>query len=101
MGARPGVLRLECAGEGRNGLEVGTLEQLPLATLDLEQVPEVARVEQQLLLRSGGPPLGRPERDAIETARETLRDGEELERAERLANEGVGADALRRAARAV
>ena len=47
--ARARVLGLERARERRDGLLVGVLEQDALAALDLEQVPEVAGVEEELL----------------------------------------------------
>src|SRR6185437_13777571 len=46
-----GILRLECAREGRDGLQVRALKQLALTALDFEHVPEIARVEQELLPR--------------------------------------------------
>src|ERR671935_89645 len=64
--AGPGVLRLEGGRERRDGLVIGALEQVPLATLDLEQVPKVSRVEKQLLLRLLL--VGRAERDPVEPA---------------------------------
>ena len=77
-----------------DGLLVRLLEQLALPALDLDQVAEVARVQQQLLLarprawpRGTGTPL--------KPAREPLDDREQLERAERLQHERVGAAASR------
>jgi hypothetical protein len=40
------------ARERAHRLPIGVLEHPPLGALDLEQVPEVARVEQELLLRA-------------------------------------------------
>src|SRR6478735_6920440 len=94
MCAGAGVLRLERAREGRHRLQVGTLQQLALPALDLEQVAQVARVEEQLFLGPCRPLLRRTERDAVEAAGETLGDGEQLERAEGLPDERIRSDAL-------
>ena len=83
------VLRLERAGERGHRLAVGPLQELPAAALDLEQAAQVVRVQQQLLVR-----LRRragAERPLVEPAGELLDDAEQLERAERLAQERVGA----------
>ena len=87
--ARARVLRLERARERDDGVVVRGVEKRALLTLDLDQVAQVARVEQELLLRLGGPRA--PQRHAVRAAGETLDDAEELERAERLAHELVGA----------
>src|SRR5205085_12349273 len=76
------VLRLERTSERTDGLAVGRLQQPPLPALELEQVPQVARVEQELLLRPLLP--ARAERQRVEPGRDALDDREELERAERL-----------------
>jgi len=55
-------------------------------------VAKVARVQQQLLLRIGA--ARRPERHARKAARETLDDGEQLEGAEGLLDQRVGARAV-------
>src|SRR5215204_2610101 len=89
MRTRARVLRLERACERRDRLLVGVLEEVPLAPLDLEQMTKVACVKEQLLLRCSI--LRGPERHAVETARETLDGREQLERAERLQEEGIGA----------
>src|SRR5262249_61149909 len=86
---RPRVLRLERGGERGDGLVIGTLDQVTLAALDLEQMPEVARVEQELLLRLAL--LRRSERNPVQAAREPFHDRQQLERAERLAQERIGA----------
>ena len=88
---RPRVLRLERARERRDGFLVGLLEEVSLSPLDLEQMSEVARVEQQLLTRVRA--SRRSVRHAVEPARQPLDDGEQLERAERLQEECVGAGA--------
>src|SRR5439155_21994458 len=94
MRPRPRVLRLERAREGRHCLHVGVLQQLALASLDLKEVTEIARVQQQLLLRPVAAFRRRAERDAVQTAGKPVRDGQELERTERLAYERVGPGTL-------
>ena len=84
-----GVLRLQSRREGRDRLVIGVLEQVALAALDFEQVPEIPRVEKKLLLRLTL--LGRAKRNPVKTARETLDDRQQLQRAEGLAQEGLGA----------
>ena len=84
---------LERARERGDGLAVGALEQPALAALELEQVPEVARVEDELLLVRA--PVRRAERHADARAREPLDDAEQLERPERLQEERVGAGCAR------
>src|SRR6185437_5411095 len=96
---RAGVLRLERARERRHGLHVRALQQLPLTPLELEEVPKVPCVQKQLLLRAAPALLRRAEGNAVETAGETLRNREQLERAERLPHERVGAGAFRSGAR--
>jgi hypothetical protein len=91
--SRAGVLRLERGRERGHRLAVSALEQAPLPTLDLEQVPEVTGVEEELLLRlllSAGPVRG-----AMQPAGEALDDRQQLERAERLEHEGVRSDLAR------
>ncbi len=94
MRRRGDVLRLERAGERGDGLAVAALEQLLPAALDLEQPPEVVRVQQQLLVRRVA--LARVERALVEAAGEALDHGQELERAERLAQERIRAGRPRR-----
>jgi hypothetical protein len=89
VGAGARVLRLERARKRRDRLLVGLLEEDSLPPLDLEEMPEVARVEEELLL--GPLLLRRPERDAVQAARKTLDDRQQLEWAERLADERIGA----------
>jgi hypothetical protein len=88
MLARAGVLRLERAGERGDGLPIGLLDEYPLAALDLQEVPEILGVEQHLLVLAAA--ALRPEGDAEAAAGEALDDGQQLERAERLAQERVG-----------
>jgi len=95
MRARARVLRLERAGERGDGLHISALQQLALAALELEHVAQVARVQEQRLLRIARALARRTERHAVKTTREPLCDCEQLERAERLAHERVRTDALR------
>ena len=95
VGARARVLRLQRAREGRDRLEVGALQQLALAALDLEHVSQVPRVEQQLLFGPSTVFLRRAERNAGQTAGQPFGNGKQFERAERLAHEGVGSSSLR------
>jgi hypothetical protein len=88
-GAR--VLRFERARKRRDRLLVGVLEEDALAALDLEQVPEVARVEKELLLVFDRALAAVGRRHRRKPAREPLHDVQELERAEGLAHERVGA----------
>ena len=91
VGVRAGaeVLGLERAGEGRDRLLVGRLDEEPLASLELEEAAQILGVEEELLLG----PLVRhqPERPLRQAAGELLDRLEELERAERLADECVRA----------
>src|SRR5207253_5802258 len=87
--SRAGILGLERGRESRNGFVVGALDQMALAPLDLEQMPEIARVEQELFL--GLSLLRRAERDSVQATRKALDDREQLQRAERLAEERIGA----------
>ena len=89
------VLRLQRTCERRDRLEVCALQELALGTLDPQHVPQVAGVEQQLLVRPLSALLRGPEGNAQETARQSLRNGEQLERTERLAHERVGSRLLR------
>ena len=84
----PVILRLERAGERGHGLVVGVLQQPPLAALELEQVTEIAGVEQQLLVRLSL--AGGPERGRVQPGRHALDHGQQLERAERLQEQRVG-----------
>src|SRR5919204_5250587 len=98
MGAGARVLRLQRGRERGHGLVVRALQEMPLPALDLEQVAQVARVEEQLLLRLA---LARgAERDPVEAAGEALDDREQLERAERLPEKCLGADLESRVGRA-
>jgi hypothetical protein len=83
----PAVLGLERRRERGHRLSVALREQQALAALDLEEVPEIARVELELL----GHALGArsAERDGVQPACQPLHDRQELERAERLADERV------------
>ena len=96
-GAR--VLRLQGAGERGDGLPVGLLNERALRALDLQQVAQVARVQEQLLPFAADL-LRRAERNAVETSREPLDHGEQLERAEGLRHERLGAGGVRGDARA-
>ena len=87
--ARAGVLGLERTCERRDGLAVGTLDQCALTALQLDQVAQVARVEQELLLVGAAP--GAAKRQAHAAACEPLDDRQELERPERLQQQRVGA----------
>ncbi len=87
--SRARVLCLERARERRHSLLVRLLDEEPLSPLDLEEVAEVAGVEDQLL--AGVTLSGRTEGDAVEPARQALDDGEELEWAEGLDEVGVRA----------
>src|SRR5436853_3447557 len=89
MRARTGVLRFKRGRKCGNRLVVRALQQVALTSLDLEQMPQVARVQEQLLLRLAF--LRGAERDPVEAAGEALDDGEQLERAERLPEERVSA----------
>ena len=91
--ARAGVLRLERRGERTDRLAVRVLDEQPLPALELEHVPEVAGVEDELLL----PGLGahrRHQRQAVADAGNPLDHAEELERPERLAQVCIGAALL-------
>jgi hypothetical protein len=89
---RARVLRLERARERHDRLLVGPLEEETLATLDLEQMAQVARVKLELLVEPGFPRSTRAR--SAEAAGDPLDDREQLERAERLGEEGVGAGLL-------
>ena len=93
--ARPGVLRLQRARERRDGLEVRALQKLALPALDLQHVSQVSRVEQQRLIGAPRTLLRRPKGNAEQAACKSFRNSKQLERAERLEHEGVGADLLR------
>ena len=81
------ILRLERAGERSHRLAVRPLQELPATALDLEQTAQIVRVQQQLLVRfrrhAGA------ERAVVEPAGEVLDDVQQLERAERLAEEHI------------
>src|SRR5256714_6571029 len=62
---------------------------MALAPRDLGEIPEGARVEQELFL--GLSLLRRAERDSMQATRKALDDRERLQRAERLAEERIGA----------
>ena len=94
------VLALERARERRHRLQVRTLQQLPLSPFELEQMAEVAGVEEQLFLRAAGAFSRSTERHSVQAARQALGHGQQLERAERLPHERVGSDTLRGRARA-
>ena len=99
MRTRARVLRLERAGERRHGLEIGALQQLALTALHFQHVPQIARIEEELLAGpAGGVLLPRSERNAEQSARKSFRNRKQLERAERLEHEGIGAGLLRRCA---
>ncbi len=89
MRPRARVLCLERARERRDRLLVGVLKEVPLAPLDLEQMTKVSCVEEQLLLRCSI--LRGPERHAVQAAGQALDDREQLQRAERLQQEGISA----------
>ena len=75
--------------ERRDRLAVRALEQAPLRALDLDQVTQVARVEDELLLAGL---VGRAaHRRPHARAGESLDDAEQLERPERLQQQRVGA----------
>jgi hypothetical protein len=85
------VLRLEGARQRAHRLAIGPLDERPLPALDLEQAPQILRVQDQLLLRRAG---RRPERPLVETARQPLHGVQQIERAERLAQERVSTAGL-------
>ena len=89
VGSRARVLGLESSRESGDRLVVGVFDEMALAALDLEQMSEIARVEEQLLLRLAL--LRRAERDAVQASCKPLYDREQLQRAERLAEERIGA----------
>ena len=93
-GARARVLRLERARERRDGLLVGLLDEECAGRARPRAGGGGRGVEDQLLGRSAL--AGGAERDAVEAAGEALDDGEQLERAERLDEERVGAGRGRR-----
>src|SRR5690349_13368445 len=93
MGTCSEILCLERLREGPDRLLVRLLQQVALAALELEQAPQVVRVEEQLLL---GPLVGHQREGALEQAAgELLDEAEQVERAEWLAQEGLGARARR------
>jgi len=73
---------------------IGVLQQAPLPALDLEQVTQVAGVEQQLLVCLPLP--ARAEGRCVEPGGDPLHDREQLQRAERLEHERFRADLGRR-----
>jgi hypothetical protein len=87
--ARDHVLRLERIRERDDGVAIRILEQPALAALDLEQVAQVARVEDELLVIVAR--MLRTKRNSEQAADETLDDREQLERAERFRQDGVRA----------
>jgi hypothetical protein len=89
VGAGTRVLPLQRARERRDGLGVGRLEQSALPALELDQMPQVAGVEQELLLVRACE--SRSEAEAGMPGRDPFDDREQLERPERLAQERVGA----------
>jgi hypothetical protein len=93
MGTRARVLRLERAGERGDCVVIRSVEQRPLLALDLEEMTEVARVQQELLLRVDA--SRRTERHAVHSAGEALDDRQQLERAEGLFDQCVGARAVK------
>src|SRR5207244_6693076 len=90
MLGRTGVLRLERGRQGRHRLVIRVLEEPSVLPLELEQMPQVPRIEEQLLVRQAL--LTRAERRSVEASGEALDDGEELQRAEGLEHERVRAD---------
>ena len=95
VGPRAGVLRFERARERGHGLHVGALQQRALSALHLEHVPQIPRVEQQLFLRLAAALLRSPERHPVQATGKPLGGGKQLQGTERLANESIGARALR------
>src|SRR5436309_6774525 len=93
-------LRFQRTRERRHRLQVGALQKLTLPAFELEQVAKVAGVEEQLLPRAAAALLRGAERHAVQSPGQALGNGEQLERAKRLADERVGAGALRCCARA-
>src|SRR6266545_379433 len=82
------VLRLEGVCKSGHRLVIRALDERALAALDVEQPAEILRVEDELFLRRRALRAGRP---LVEAACDPLDDVQQLERAKRLANEGVGA----------
>ena len=91
---RSHVPRLERRRKRRHRLEVRVLEKRSLAALDLEQVLEVAGIEQHLFLGGAGL-AGPPGGNALLSPGKPFDDREQVEWAERLAHERLGAAALR------
>ncbi len=91
--ARMRVLRLERGRKRGDRLEIRVLKELALAALDLEQMAQVARVQEHLLVR-GARPL-HASRGGTAAAGQPFDDREQVERAERLPDERLGAGALR------
>ena len=89
-----GVLPLECSRERGNRLEIRLLEQRALRSLDREQVPQVLRVEEQLLVLAVPDDAWTRRRQGRAVARQALDDRKQLERAERLVHERLRARAL-------
>ena len=87
MLSRAGVLGSQGARESGDRLLVRALEQTTLGALELDEVAQVARVENELLF--AGAALRAPHRSARRGAREAFDDTEQLERAERLQEQGV------------
>ena len=83
------ILGAERGGERRDRFAVRALEQATLGALDLDQVPQVACVEDELLLvgARGGAAHG----DTCARPRQALDDAEQLERAKRLRQQSIRA----------
>ena len=89
MLASAGVLRPQGARESGDRLLVRTLEQTTLRALDLDQVAQVARIQNELLF--AGATLRAPHRRAGGGTSEALDDTEQLERPEGLQEQCVRA----------
>jgi len=50
VSARAAVLGFQCTGQSDDGVLVGALQQLALATLELDQLPKILRAELELLV---------------------------------------------------
>ena len=91
--ARARVLRAERRRERRDGFTVRALQQSALGSLELDEVAEVACVEDELLLAGS---VGRAAHGrAHARSGQALDDAEQLERAERLQQQCVGAGGSR------
>ena len=88
VGAGACVLGFEGARQSRDGFLVGVLDEEPLAALELEQVAQIAGLGRSCSWP--GRPRRVPGRHRLEPAGEPLDDVEKLQRAERLAQEGIG-----------